>query len=304
METTISLKPFPPFNFGFTAYSHGWVVLAPNNWDEQRQAVQRTHRLKSGKVVYLDISNQGIIDEPEIAIQVSHSDPLSSIDQAEILEAVGHMFRVDEDLSEFYTLCSQHGGRWEKLTLGLGRLLRSPTVFEDVIKTILTTNVQWGGTKRMISEVVQSFGEAYPADPSQHAFPLPEAIASIALEEFTQRVRLGYRAPYIHELARRVNAGELDLERLKKTNMPTPELKKELLAIKGVGNYAAATLLMLLGRYDELAIDTVFRTFVSQKYFEGEQPNDAMAKAVYDDWGKWKYLAYWFDIWEGFQEKL
>jgi 3-methyladenine DNA glycosylase/8-oxoguanine DNA glycosylase len=162
-------------------------------------------------------------------------------------------------------------GRWEKLTLGLGRLLRSPTVFEDVVRTILTTNVQWGGTKRMVSEVVNQFGDAYPANPELHAFPLPEAIAGVPAEEFSQRVRLGYRAPYIHELARRVADGEIDLESLKNTVMPTPDLKKHLLAIKGVGNYAAATLLMLLG-LSELAVDTVFRTFVSQKYFAGGQP--------------------------------
>jgi hypothetical protein len=76
------------------------------------------------------------------------------------------------------------------------------------------------------------------------------------------------------------------------------------LAIKGVGSYAAATLLMLLGRYDELAMDTVFRRFVSEKYFDGEQPSDADAQTIYADWGRWKYLAYWFDIWEGLEESL
>jgi 3-methyladenine DNA glycosylase/8-oxoguanine DNA glycosylase len=304
LETDLSIKPAPPFHYGFTAYSHGWVVLAPNTWDDQRRAVQRQQRLNNGEVVTLDISDRGSIEMPEIVVRVSHAGILSPADRAQILDAVEHMFRVDEDLSEFYALCRQNGGRWEKLTEGLGRLLRSPTVFEDVVKTILTTNVQWGGTKRMVMEVVNAFGEAYPADPSLHAFPLPQAIAAVSLEQFTQRVRLGYRAPYIYELAQRVAGGELDLEALKNTLMPTSELKKELLAIKGVGNYAAATLLMLLGRYDELAVDTVFRTFVSQKYFAGEQPSDALAKAVYEEWGKWKYLAYWFDIWEGFEGKL
>jgi 3-methyladenine DNA glycosylase/8-oxoguanine DNA glycosylase len=304
MQTALSIKPTPPFHFGFTAYSHGWVVLAPNAWDEQRHAVQRVQRINSGKVVHLDISGQGSPKEPEIGILVSHADNLSPADCAQIVAAVRHMFRVDEDLSEFYVLCSQQGGRWEKLILGLGRLLRSPTVFEDVIKTILTTNVQWGGTKRMVAEVVHAFGEPYPADPAQHAFPQPEAIADVSLEEFSRRVRLGYRTPYIHELAQRVVSGDLDLEALKEPSLPSSELKKELLAIKGVGNYAAATLLMLLGRYDELAVDTAFRSLVSQKYFAGEKPKDAEAKAVYDAWGRWKYLAYWFDIWESFEEKL
>ena len=41
---------------------------------------------------------------------------------------------------------------------GIGRLLRSPTVFEDLVKVICTTNVQWGGTKRMVRELVDAFG--------------------------------------------------------------------------------------------------------------------------------------------------
>ena len=60
---------------------------------------------------------------------------------------------------------------------------------------------------------------------------------------------------------------------------------------------------MLLGRYDELAVDTAFRRFVSRKYFGGQPPpSDAVAQAVYEDWGRWKYLAYWFDIWQGLDE--
>ena len=55
---------------------------------------------------------------------------------------------------------------------------------------------------------------------------------------------------------------------------------------------------MLLGRYDELAIDTAFRQFVREKYFDSGRPSDAEAQAIYADWGKWKYLAYWFDIWD------
>jgi len=63
-------------------------------------------------------------------------------------------------------------------------------------------------------------------------------------------------------------------------------------------------MLMLLGRYDELAVDTVFREFVRTKYFKGRKVSDQKAAAVYDGWGEWKYLAYWFDIWQGFNEAL
>jgi 3-methyladenine DNA glycosylase/8-oxoguanine DNA glycosylase len=50
---------------------------------------------------------------------------------------VSHMFRLDEDLSKFYALVAADGElAW--CGLGAGRMLRAPTVFEDVVKTICT----------------------------------------------------------------------------------------------------------------------------------------------------------------------
>jgi 3-methyladenine DNA glycosylase/8-oxoguanine DNA glycosylase len=44
------------------------------------------------------------------------------------------MFRLDEDLSAFYKLVREDDLAW--CALGAGRMLRAPTVFEDVVKTI------------------------------------------------------------------------------------------------------------------------------------------------------------------------
>ena len=178
------------------------------------------------------------------------------------------MLRVDEDFSDFSAQCAARGGRWAAIGSGLGRLLRSPTVFEDVVKTIATTNTQWSGTKAMTRALCEALGEPLPGDAARRAFPTPEAIAGAPLDTLTA-ARFGYRGPYVAELARRVVAGELDLEGLTNSKLPTPELLRALLGIKGVGPYAAATLLMLLGRYDALGSDTVLRDFVSAQYFAG-----------------------------------
>ena len=110
-----------------------------------------------------------------------------------------------------------------------------------------------------------------------------------------QEVRLGYRSAYIMQLAQEVAGRERDLESLKDSSLPREEVKKELKSIKGVGEYAANTLLMLLGHYGELALDSEMRSFVTQHYFDGRAPSDKEILAMYDRWGEWKYLAYWFD---------
>jgi len=301
-KTEITLPTPVPFNFERTAHSHGWAVLAPNTWNDDKRSLSRSYRLETGRVVLLDV--QGDPTQDRIIVQIESVDSLTGEEEREIEAVVTRMLRLDEDLSAFYHICREKGGSWVKLTKGLGRLLRSPNVFEDLVKTICTTNIQWGGTTRMVANFVDVLGEPYPGDPNHRSFPTPESAAQISLEDFTESIRLGYRGPYVHQVAQHVVTRELDLDSWQNPTMPTVELKKALLAVKGVGNYSAATMLMLLGRYDEIAVDTVFRDFVAEKYFDGKRPPDTEAKAVYDEWGKWKYLAYWFDIWQKYDETL
>jgi 3-methyladenine DNA glycosylase/8-oxoguanine DNA glycosylase len=302
-STRFVLAPDAPFDFEGTAYSHGWVVLAPNAWDESTRTMHRVHRLATGRVVRLALG-AGEGSRSGVAVGVEHRGRLPAADRRALEADVRHMFRLDEDLRPFYALCRGRGRPWNRVCGGLGRLLRSPTLFEDAVKTLCTTNVQWGGTKRMVRGLVDAFGAPWPADPSRRAFPTAEALAEVSPDRFAARTSLGYRAAYVHELARRVASGDIDLDALARSRLPTAELRAELLAIRGVGPYAAATLLMLLGRYDELAVDSVFREFVTEKYFGGERPSEAEARAVYEGWGEWKYLAYWFDLWEGVTEGL
>ena len=50
-------------------------------------------------------------------------------------KTVAHMFRLDEDLSAFYSMVREDAElAW--CAQGAGRMLRAPTVFEDVVKTI------------------------------------------------------------------------------------------------------------------------------------------------------------------------
>jgi len=72
-------------------------------------------------------------------------------------------------------------------------------------------------------------------------------LAATDAETLRSEAGLGYRAPYVVELAQAVAWGDLDLESLKADDIPTADVRKTLLAIKGVGAYAAANLLMILG---------------------------------------------------------
>ena len=89
-------------------------------------------------------------------------------------------------------------------------MLRSPTVFEDLVKMICTTNCSWALTEKMVTGLVQNLGRE--ANDGRRTFPTPEAMALMPLKFYTNEVRAGYRAPYFKELADRVASGNLDVE--------------------------------------------------------------------------------------------
>jgi len=238
-----------------------------------------------------------LIQEASAGVSVGVDGGLSEAEHEEVGRKVQWMLGLDQDLSAFYAQAREEPKLARVVERGQGRLLRSPTLFEDTVKTILTTNTAWGGTIRMVEALVSQFGAPLPADPTRRAFPTPDRLAPTDAETLRSEIRLGYRAPYILELAQTVATGALDLEALKTADIPTPEVRKQLLAIKGVGDYAAANLLMLLGRYDFIPVDSWALKMVSHEWHDGEPVGRAEVETAFERWGEWKGLAYWFWDW-------
>ena len=293
----LHLSARQPFSFRAVADSHGWRQLAPFSGDAD--GLSYIARLSTGRVAELHLAAA-----PDGAL-VECADPVTGDVQVEIATMAGWMLGLDQDLSAFYAAARHEPKLAHVAERAQGRLLRSATLFEDVAKTILTTNTTWSGTKRMVQALVDLFGEPVgdqrsgprPADAGRRAFPAPGSIAQADVETLRQDARLGYRAPYVLELARRIDAGLLDLEALKTAELPTDELRKRLRAIKGVGPYAVANLLMLLGHYDAIPIDSWALTLVSKEWHGGAAIGPAEVEAAFARWGQFKGLAYWFWNW-------
>lgn len=288
----LSLPARPPFSLPAVIRSHGWYQLAPFCANEQAHNLTYIDGLVSGRVVEL------VIQEEPGGISVVVQGELSPAEQGEIAEKVNWMLGLEQDFSAFYELAGQEPKLAHVPAGAQGRILRSPTLFEDVLKTILTTNTLWSATIRMNQNLVTQFGAPLPGDPNRRAFPTPESLASTDEATLRSETRLGYRAPYVLALARQVASGELDLEALKSPDIPTAEVRKRLLAIKGIGAYATANLLMLLGRYDFLPVDSWAFKLVSSEFHGGEPVGPAEVEAAFERWGSWKGLVYWFWNWE------
>jgi 3-methyladenine DNA glycosylase/8-oxoguanine DNA glycosylase len=277
------------FDLAGVATSHGWYALAPYRWEVETNVLHRVEAFPSGAVAHLRVS------QADLHLVVTSSEQLSDCDRGELERRLRWCLRLNEDLSEFHALCASDPALCAAVQPSRGRLLRCPTLFEDVVKVVLTTNTTWAQTKAMAARLVGTLGSPVPSDPSLRAFPSPGAVAEAGETVFAEQIRLGYRNGSVLRIAREVDEGRLDLESWRDSDLPTLELRKRLLALPGVGPYATATLLMILGRYDELAIDTELRSHVSRKYFAGGAVTEKQMRAVYEHWGRWRYLAYWFD---------
>jgi 3-methyladenine DNA glycosylase/8-oxoguanine DNA glycosylase len=290
------LKAVPPFSFSAVVRSHGWSRLAPFKLVTQDNKLSYIYRLETGRVVELHI--QGVAS----GVKVEINDPINKDEKREISQKVIWMLGLDQNFTSFYALAREEPKLKQVEGNAQGRLLRSPTLFEDVVKTILTTNTAWGGTIRMTEALVSHFGDHLEDDPTRSAFPTPPAIAVSNEDTLRNVTRLGYRSPYILNLAREVDSGSLDLESLKTSDLPIDELRKILLSIKGIGNYAAANLLMLLGHYSYLTIDSWAYKIVSHEWYQGVPVGQAEVEAAFEKWGEWKGLAYWLWDWSYMSE--
>lgn len=276
------------FSFKATVYSHGWCELLPFELDETNWQLSYVFRDADGSALPGTMYEEGA--RLRIDLGQRPLDPLAVIDTAR------HVLFLDDDLSGFYTLVEGHARLGWVTKKRAGRLLRSATVYEDLVKTICTTNCSWGLTKIMVTNLVEKIGS--PAANGKRAFPTAEAMAAFSSDLYRSEIKAGYRAPYFVELAEAVAAGKLDPEAWLTSDLPTAELKKEMKKVKGVGDYAAENLLKLVGRYDGLALDSWLRAQFYKNHNGEKVCPDKKIERHYKKYGPWRGLAIWCDMTE------
>jgi N-glycosylase/DNA lyase len=270
-----------PVDFARTIVSHGVAELPPNRVDLAARALETTLAVPRGARTVRVTERGGKLRIETVAGSF----------HPKLTKTVAHMFRLDEDLSRFYTLVADDGElSW--CALGAGRMLRAPTVFEDVVKTICTTNTAWSGTRKMTAALVDNLG--VKASGGGRTFPAPDAMAAAGEAFYRDVIRAGYRGPYLKTLATEVAEGRLDLEQLNDPELPDAEVAERLLALPGVGPYAAAhVMLTSLGRYSRLVLDSWTRPTYVKLAGARSALKDATIERRFKRYGEWAGLAFW-----------
>jgi 3-methyladenine DNA glycosylase/8-oxoguanine DNA glycosylase len=121
-----------PVDLRRTLASHGVASLPPSFVDEEAWTLDVTLPVRRGaRSIRVRAGRRG-----SAAVEIAGR-AVGGQTRDTLLAQVRHMFRLDEDLSPFYAV-ARDDPQLAWATAGAGRMLRSPTVFEDVVKTYCT----------------------------------------------------------------------------------------------------------------------------------------------------------------------
>ncbi|MBQ7372990.1 MAG: hypothetical protein IJW64_00265 [Clostridia bacterium] len=139
--------------------------------------------------------------------------------------------------------------------LGKGIRILNQQKEEMLFSFIISQNNMIPRIKTIIERTCLALGEKKIFDGEEYyTFPSASVLASKD-EQFFKDLGYGYRAKYMVEVAKAIVCGEIDLENI--SSLPTKELKKRLLALKGVGEKVADCVALFgFHKVDSFPVDT------------------------------------------------
>jgi len=255
--------------------SHGWACLTP--FEQTEAGFRYPVVLKSGAVTTLEVATA----QGRIVIRGN--------EQCKELKAIAeHMLSVEFPLHEFEAMCKQKKAtRLLRLAKqGWGRMLRSPTFWEDAVKTLCTTNASWGYTEKMCRNLCEQLGETVPS--GMKTFPRPERVTKAGQRFLKEQVGMGYRSKSLMLLAKRAGTVPWLLDSSLKSDALSAE--KEIHSWHGFGMYATRHLLVLMGFHENLPIDREVGSHLGIRKAGDKGSN--LDSNHFEDWGKFRFTAY------------
>jgi N-glycosylase/DNA lyase len=282
-RSEIRLNGLPRFDWRRLIFSHGWVYLAPFEWSDPTRTLSRPLRVTSGRSVRVSISPPRRGAGTDLRAIVDGR--TSKSDKTALGAQLRRMLRLDDDFSEFHRLCKTDPLLTFAARVRCGGLLRGATAFEDVVKTVCTTNCDWRNTK--------SICEKLCALDEDGNFPTPSRILQLSESKLAARTACGYRAKTIRTLARLFANDKLPLDAWAAAG-EFDRIAAALQPIWGIGPYALSHILVLLGDYRTIPVDSEILKYLSKTHFDGRKVTPKRAVEPYERFGPFRYLAFKF----------
>ena len=197
-----------------------------------------------------------------------------------LLSRFREYLRLDDDLPAIYDVITQDQRVSDQVKLYPGLRVLRQEPWECLVAYICSANSNIETIHLNMERLSNEFGSplklANPDGKSnetsfvkRHSFPTPADLAEAGEGEL-RRLKLGFRAPYVHRAAVAVLEGRLDLQHL--VRAPYDETKTELMALKGIGDKIADCIaLMSLEKLEAFPIDVWVRRALADWYFPGQK---------------------------------
>ena len=266
------------FDLDLLVHAHGWVRLAPFTWDEGRHTLGRNEHI-NGKLVHLSVKSS----PGGASVTCRSGAALTAAERKVLRRRSSYMLGLDIDLDRFVRRARSLDRRIYRFAReGGARMLRGSTLFEDVVKTLFTTNASWAFTRQMCQRLVSATGRMR-RNQSGEFFPSQQMVRDMDMSTLTNRCKLGYRAGYLRNIADAFcEDGEIE-------RSAPREVVEKLSKVKGLGPYSINHIAILLGEYSQIPIDSEVRSYCKEI---GMSFKEETILAHYARWHPFEFLAF------------
>jgi DNA-3-methyladenine glycosylase II len=290
IDMRLTLIPTPPFNFDLSAsiFSDGDEQIRKYEKGRYWQVISVKDNL-----IFIILKASGTIDKPKLLVELKSDKEISNSEKKKINEIVRSLFNLDLDLKSFYEEVKNDRIMSRIVHRLIG--LKSPsteTAFEALISSITQQQIALNVASNIERKIIKAFGDRLKLkDKLYYAFPTPEKLATVTVEQLRKCGLSQRKAEYIIGISKLITEKKLDLDKLK--NYKTEEIIKELSQIRGIGAWTAE-LTMVRGMHRQEAIpadDLGLLRHVSHYYFSDRKISPEDLRRVAENWGDWKGLA-------------
>jgi len=280
-RNTIELGTPDHYDLSMTCHAHGWMKLAPFRWDQGSKTLHFSVFIDDIPID-IDTFQEGSKIVASITSCINLTD--DQIDSA--VKVISRALDLNTSTNDLLETAERIGQEYVCIIKkGAGRLLHSPTLWEDAVKTLFTTNCTWSLTQKMCDAACsERFSWAAPS--GTFPFPSPHTFAKYTTVQIKKMIPVGYRSEYLIPLANRFTQDPI-LSDIETNGYNYQEADKLVRSLKGFGDYGVAHLLILSGYFNEIPIDTVVVSYLKKNY-RVRKPKSFINR-TYRKWKKYKW---------------
>lgn len=228
----------------------------------------RFKKLENGAYIVYFKDNYAKVFEHDDKVIIETNDTAKAID----------FFDFDKDYSKIKRELSSFELLKEPIKFGHGIRILKGDPEEIIFSFIISAN---NNIKR-IQKIIEKLVEIGENKGGYNAFPKAQDILN-ASDEFMVSLHAGYRAPYLKKTAKML----LDVDLNEIAKLDTPELKKWLMTLSGVGPKVASCILLFgFNRFDTFPVDTWIEKVYLNHFFVGEKTRPEIEKYFIELFGE------------------